>query len=58
MTQWSSGIVDKIKNLEKIDKLFRSEEFKNIRDAIQLDSSTYNIKIMKYFNKDFWKEFI
>ena len=22
------------------------------------DNSTYNIKIMKYFNKDFYKEFI
>ena len=25
--------------------------------SIKLDSSSYNIKVMKMFKKDFWKEF-
>ena len=58
LTEWSYCIYDDKENLEKIDKTFRSMKFNKIKKAIQIDSSTYNIKIMKYFNKDFYKEFI
>jgi hypothetical protein len=58
LTEWSYCIYDDKKNLEKIDKAFRSLQFNKIKKAIQIDSSTYNIKIMKYFNKDFYNEFI
>jgi len=58
LTEWSYCIYDDKENLEKIDKTFRSLKFNKIKKAIQIDSSTYNIKIMKYFNKDFYKEFI
>jgi hypothetical protein len=58
LTEWSYCIYDDTENLEKIDKTFRSLKFNKIKKAIQIDSSTYNIKIMKYFNKDFYKEFI
>jgi hypothetical protein len=58
LTEWSYCIYDDKENLDKIDKTFRSLKFNKIKKAIQIDSSTYNIKIMKYFNKDFYKEFI
>jgi hypothetical protein len=58
LTQWSYAIVDKKENLSKIEKTFRSEKFNKIKNAIQLDSSSYNIKIMKLFKKDFYTEFI
>jgi hypothetical protein len=58
LTEWSYCIYDDKENLEKIDKTFRSIKFNQIKKAIQIDSSTYNIKIMKHFNKDFYKEFI
>lgn len=44
-------IYDIPQNLEKIEKAFRSSN--KIKKAIQLDSSSYNIKVMKTFNKDF-----
>jgi hypothetical protein len=58
LTQWASGIEDTIDNLPLIEKTFRSSKFNKIKEAIQLDSSTYNIKVMKLFKKDFWKEFV
>ena len=58
ITQWGSGIIYNKENLDDIEKCFRSIKFNKIKKAIQLDSSTYNIKVMKYFNKDFYKEFI
>ncbi len=39
-------------------QLFRHDKFKIIKNAIQLDSSFYNIKVMKLFKKDFWEEFL
>jgi len=58
MTQWSSGIEDKKENLPKIEVAFRSIQFNKIKKAIQLDSSTYNIKVMKLFKKDFYNYFL
>jgi hypothetical protein len=58
LTQWAYCIYDIKENLPLIEKAFRSEKFNKIKEAIQLDSSTYNIKVMKLFKKDFYKEFI
>ena len=58
LTQWAYCIYDIPQNLEKIEKAFRSSKFNKIKKAIQLDSSSYNIKVMKTFNKDFYKDFI
>ena len=44
--------------LETIEKTFRNIDFQIIIRSIKLDSSTYNIHVMKLFKKDFWKEFI
>lgn len=58
ITQWGSGIVETPENLKEIENAFRNNKFKKIKEAIHLDSSSYNIKIMKLFRKDFWKEFV
>ena len=58
LTQWAYCIYDKSENLKNIEKAFRSKKFIKIKKAICLDSSAYNIKVMKYFIKDFWKDFI
>jgi hypothetical protein len=58
LTQWAYCIYETPENLENIKKCFESLKFKKIIKAIHLDSSSYNIKIMKLFKKDFWKEFI
>ena len=58
MTQWSSAIVDDVKNLENIKKCLESEKFMDIIKSISVSKSEINYKILKYFNKDFYKEFI
>jgi hypothetical protein len=58
LTQWASGIEDIPENLYLIEKTFNSLQFNKIKDAIQLDSSSYNIKVMKLFKKDFYNDFI
>ena len=47
--------------ISNIYKIFTSKSYNSInkiKKAIQLDSSSYNIKVMKTFNKDFYKNFI
>ena len=58
LTQWASGIEDEKDNLQLIEQAFRSKKFIKIKEAIHLDSSSYNIKVMKMFKKDFYKDFI
>jgi len=57
LTQWSYCIYDNEKNIDFIEKVFRNFKFNKIKDSIQLDSSSYNIKVMKLFKKDFYKDF-
>ena len=58
LSEWAYSIEDTVENLPKIERVFRSKRFNDIKDAIQLDSSSYNIKIMKLFKKDFYNEFL
>jgi hypothetical protein len=58
LTQWSYCIYDNKDVLQNIENTFRSNEFQKIIESIKLDSSSYNINVMKLFKKDFWKEFI
>ena len=58
LTQWAYCIYDTKENLPLIEKTFRSTQFIKIKNAIHLDSSSYNIKVMKLFKKDFYKNFI
>jgi hypothetical protein len=58
LTQWATGIVDDVENLENIVKALNSNKFKNIILATSVSKAEINRKILKYFKKDFWKEFI
>jgi hypothetical protein len=59
LTQWANCIYDNKESIEEIYKCFKNIEFQEkIISSIKLDSSTYNIKVMKLFKKDFYKKFI
>jgi hypothetical protein len=58
LTQWSYCIYDNKETLPLIEKAFRSIKFNKIKEAIHLDSSSYNIKVMKLFKKDFYNDFL
>lgn len=59
MSEFSSGIIDDVENLENIKKAMQTEKF--IRDIMGFKHSLgdkYNRKVISTFRKDFWKEFI
>jgi hypothetical protein len=58
LTQWAYAFKCNISEMDDIEKAFKSSNFKNIIDAINLTSNKYNYNVMKLFKKDFWKEFI
>lgn len=57
MTQWAKAITDDIENLVTIRNVLNSVEFKEMSEACSVGKAEINIKILKYFNKDFWKHF-
>jgi len=57
LTQWAYCIYDNVENLGLIENCFRSEAFRMVVEAIKLDSSAYNIDVMKLFPKDFYLSF-
>lgn len=57
--EYCTGIIDKIENLHIIADVLNSKQFKNeIILAISVSKAEINRKILKVFNKDFWREFI
>lgn len=58
LTQWAYGIVCSVSDMDTLECVFSTELFRNIVDAIRLTSNKYNYKILKYFKKDFWKDFV
>ena len=58
LTEWAYAIKCKEEDMQKVEKSFISDEFKNIVDAIHLTSNKYNHKILTLFKKDFWKIFL
>jgi hypothetical protein len=58
LTQWGYAIECDKNNMNNIIKMYESNKFKNIINAIQLTSNKYNYPILRLFKKDFWKEFI
>lgn len=57
--EFCTGIIDKIENLEKIKNVLDSLKFKNeVIKATSVSKAEINRKILKYFKKDFWKDFI
>jgi hypothetical protein len=56
--EFCTGIVDDVDNLENIAKVLNSNNFKDIILATSVSKAEINRKILKYFKKNFWKEFI
>ena len=58
-SEFCTGIIDEIKNLNNIKEALNSIKFKKeIIMATSVSKAEINRKILKYFNKDFWKEFV
>jgi hypothetical protein len=58
LTQWATGIIDDKENLPRIRDVLDSDTFKKeVVLAISVSKAEINQKILKYFKKDFWKEF-
>ena len=57
LSEFCTGIIDNINNLEKISKVLNSKNFQNIIKAISVSKAEINRKVLKYFNKDFYKHF-
>jgi hypothetical protein len=55
MTQWASAIVDDVDKLEKIYNALKSDNFQKIIRAISVSKQEINYKIMKEFDKTFYK---
>ena len=58
LTQWAYCIYNTKEILPLIEKAFRSKKFNKLKDSIQLDSSSYNIKVLKLFKKNFYDDFL
>jgi len=58
LSEFSTGIVDNNENLEKIYNAIKSDDFKEIIKAISVSKAEINRKVIKYFKKDFYNEFI
>ena len=58
LTQYAFAIIDKPENLDKIKSALESERFKVFTLSLPRFSKAVNYKMLSYFKKDFWKEFI
>ena len=62
MTQWALGIVDDVSNFAHISKALSSKEFQQINRATTTKNTAgigvADRNILKYFRKDFWREFL
>ena len=57
--EWCTGIIDDDENLDNIRNALESNSFKKeVVLATAVSKAEINRKILKYFNKDFWKEFV
>ncbi len=62
MTQWAFGIVDEEKNLSLIQKALNTKKFMELNKSMYLVGTQgiplADYRILPYFRKDFWKEFV
>lgn len=58
LTQWCTGIVDEVENLDKIVAALNSDKLKEIMEATTISKVATNADVLALFRKDFWKEFI
>jgi hypothetical protein len=58
-SEFCTGIIDdNLENLEIIKNVLNSERFKDIILATSVSKAEINRKVLKYFKKDFWKDFM
>ncbi len=57
-SEFCTGIIDDVENLETIAQVLNSAKFKDIILATSVSKAEINRKILKHFKKDFWKEFV
>ena len=58
LTQFSYGIIDDKKNLNKIKLSLENTNFIKLMEYVKFTNNKYNYKVIALFKKDFWKEFI
>ena len=56
LTQWATGIVDEVENLEAIRTCLESKNFQSLKLAMSVSKVEINRKILAQFNNDFWRE--
>jgi hypothetical protein len=57
LTQWAKAISDDVANLKHICDVLNSVEFMKVIRACSIGKAEINIKVLRLFNKDFWKHF-
>jgi Eco57I restriction-modification methylase len=57
LTQWAKAISDDVTNLKQICDVLNSVEFMKVIRACSVGKAEINIKVLRLFNKDFWKHF-
>ena len=57
LTQWAKAISDDVANLKQICDVLNSVEFMKVIRACSVGKAEINIKMLRLFNKDFWKHF-
>lgn len=59
LTEWVYSFICKNnKELEDMERIFKTKKFQNFIDAINLTSERYNYNIMKYMKPDWYKQFL
>jgi hypothetical protein len=58
MTQWASGIVDNPKKFNEIISALQTDKFKKLCAVISMSKVEINTSVLRFFRKDFWREFI
>lgn len=58
MTQFSFGIVDTVENLQNMQSVLSSDKFLNLIPYMVISKNELNLKTLKTFKKDFWKEIV
>lgn len=58
LTQWASGIIDDPKVLPEIAAALNTKKFREFCSSISMSKLEVNTSVLRYFRKDFWKEFV
>jgi hypothetical protein len=58
LTQWCGAIVDDVENLDDISTALDTSKFNEVIRSCSVGKAEINVKILKYFNRDFWKAFM